>query len=73
MPRAPEGPRVEKEDPKEWNPRCPKCQVELERMMELSRSVYDDMDHGAALYRLPLPPCTHPDAPPGPEGPKNAA
>jgi hypothetical protein len=42
-------------------------------MMELSRSVYEDMDHGAALYRLPLPPCTHPDAPPGPEDPKNVA
>lgn len=28
-------------------------------MLELAQSVYDDLDHGAALYRLPLPPCTH--------------
>jgi hypothetical protein len=28
-------------------------------MLELSQSVYEDLDHGAGLYRLPLPPCTH--------------
>ncbi len=58
-------------EPKAWDPNCPKCQEELERMIELSRSVYDDLDHGAALYRLPLPPCTHSEARPdgrGPEG-----
>ncbi len=47
------------EDPKEWDPHCPKCQEELQRLVELSQSVYDDVDHGATLYRLPLPACTH--------------
>jgi len=28
-------------------------------MLELSQSVYEDLDHGAGLYRMPLPPCTH--------------
>ncbi len=59
-------------EPKPWNPECPKCRLEFERMMELSRSVYEDLDHGAALYRLPLPPCTHPEAPAGQRGPECA-
>lgn len=58
---------------KAWDPKCPKCQLEFDRMMELSRSVYEDMDHGAALYRLPLPPCTHADVPPGDDGPNSPA
>ena len=61
---------MQETEPKAWNPACPECRLELERMIELSRSVYDDVDHGAALYRLPLPPCSHPDvrSEPGPEG-----
>lgn len=58
---------------KAWDPKCPKCQMELERMMELSRSVYEDSDHGAGLYRLPLPPCTHADVPAGPPPSKSLA
>ena len=50
---------MEIEAPKDWDPKCPKCQEELRRMLELSQSVYEDLDHGAGLYRLPLPPCTH--------------
>ena len=53
------GLRVEIEDPKEWNPHCPKCQEELKRLVELSQSVYDDVDHGATSYQLTLPVCTH--------------
>jgi len=49
--------------PRDWDPHCPKCQEELKRMLELAQSVYEDLDHGAALYRLPLPPCTHRAAP----------
>ena len=50
---------MESEAPKEWDPQCPKCQEELQRWVELSQSVYDDVDHGATLYRGPLPACTH--------------
>ncbi len=50
---------MEGEEPKEWDPHCAKCQEELQRLIELSQSVYDDIDHGAGLYRLPLPACTH--------------
>lgn len=61
---------MQENEPKAWNPACPECRLELERMIELSRSVYDDVDHGAALYRLSLPSCTHRDVGPerGPEG-----
>lgn len=44
---------------KEWDPNCPKCQEELRRLLELSQAVYDELDHGGGLYRLPLPDCFH--------------
>lgn len=43
---------------KKWNPQCPLCQEELKRTLELSRIVFEDMDHGAGIYRTELY-CTH--------------
>lgn len=48
---------MEKQERKEWDPNCPKCQEELRRLLELSQAVYDEVDHGAVLYRMPLPDC----------------
>lgn len=47
------------EAPGDWDPHCPKCQEELQRLIELSQSVYDDVDHGATVYQPSLPACTH--------------
>ncbi len=48
---------MEQRERKKWDATCPKCQEELQRLLELSQAVYDEVDHGAALYRLPLPDC----------------
>jgi hypothetical protein len=50
---------MEAPEQRQWDPSCPQCQEELRRLLELSQGVYDDVDHGAALYRLPLPDCSH--------------
>jgi hypothetical protein len=50
---------MDKPSTKNWDPHCPKCQQELQRLLELAEGVYDEVDHGGALYRLPLPECRH--------------
>jgi hypothetical protein len=50
---------MERQEQKKWDPNCPKCQEELRRLLELSQAVYDDVDHGAVLYRMPLPDCSN--------------
>jgi hypothetical protein len=47
------------EAPRDWDPQCPKCQEELRRLVELSQSIYDDLEHGATSYPVILPACTH--------------
>ncbi len=45
---------------KKWDPNCPKCREELERHAELWQAQYDDVDHGAGIYRLLFEHyCTH--------------
>lgn len=56
---------------KPWDPNCPKCKEELERILELSAGIYDEVDHGGGLYRIRPPDyCTHGGArAAGPESP----
>jgi hypothetical protein len=56
---------MDKSSTKHWDPHCPKCQQELQRLLELAEGVYDEVDHAAALYRLPLPECCHHESEPG--------
>lgn len=45
---------------KTWDPHCPKCQEELQRVLELAEGIYDEVDHGGGLYRVRPPEyCTH--------------
>lgn len=48
---------MEQRERKQWDPACPKCQEELQRLLELAQGVDDEVDHGVALYGLPLPDC----------------
>jgi hypothetical protein len=51
---------MEQRERKKWDPVCPKCQEELQRLLELAQGVDDEVDHGVALYGLPLPEyCNH--------------
>jgi len=51
---------------KKWDANCPKCQEELERAIELSAGIYDEVDHGGGLYPVrPAEYCDH-SAPPHP-------
>lgn len=51
---------MEKPDRKPWDPNCPKCQEELQRAIELSAGIYDEVDHGGGLYRVRPPDyCDH--------------
>lgn len=43
-----------------WDSACPRCREELDRHLELWQSQYDDVDHGAGIYRLIFEHyCTH--------------
>lgn len=43
-----------------WDPSCPECLRELDRHMELWQAQYDEVDHGAGIYRLLFDHrCTH--------------
>ncbi len=42
-----------------WDPKCPECQEELKRSIELSRVIFEDMDHGAGIYRIEEMYCEH--------------
>ena len=59
--RAPIGMTEEKPpERKRWNPDCPKCREELQRHSDLWQAQYDDVDHGAGIYRLLFEHyCTH--------------
>lgn len=47
---------------KPWDPSCPECRRELDRHMELWQAQYDEVDHGAGIYRLLFEHyCTHTD------------
>lgn len=48
---------MEQRERKQWDPACPKCQEELQRLLELAQGVDDEVDHGVALYGLSLPDC----------------
>ena len=51
---------MDKPERKQWDPNCPKCKEELQRVLELSEGIYDEVDHGAGLYRLRPPDyCDH--------------
>lgn len=51
---------MEKADRKAWDPNCPKCQEELQRILELSAGIYDEVDHGGGLYPVRPPEfCDH--------------
>ena len=51
---------MDKPERKKWDANCPKCKEELQRVLELSEGIYDEVDHGGGLYRL-CPPdyCNH--------------
>ena len=54
--------KTEKKPPerKPWDPNCPKCREELQRHSDLWQAQYDDVDHGAGIYRLLFEHyCTH--------------
>ncbi|MFQ5803810.1 MAG: hypothetical protein ACE5JQ_13015 [Candidatus Methylomirabilales bacterium] len=38
---------------KKWDPNCPKCQAELQRYVDLSETIFDEVNHGAGVQRLP--------------------
>lgn len=42
----------EKPERKAWDPHCPKCREELERILELSEGICEEVDHGPGLLRL---------------------
>lgn len=44
---------------KRWDPQCPRCQEELKRSIELSKIIFEDMDHGAGIYRIEELYCDH--------------
>jgi len=45
---------------KPWDPNCPKCREELKRHSDLWQAQYDDVDHGAGIFRLQFEHyCTH--------------
>lgn len=51
---------MKKADRKAWDPNCPKCQEELQRILELSAGIYDEVDHGGGLYPVRPPEfCDH--------------
>ncbi len=51
---------MDKPERKKWDPNCPKCKEELQRVLELSEGIYDEVDHGGGLYRLQPPDyCNH--------------
>ena len=55
-----EKPGSEMPERKKWDPNCPKCKEKLQRHMELWQAQYDDVDHGAGIYRLLFEHyCTH--------------
>ncbi len=55
---------MEKPERKKWDPNCPKCKEELQRVLELSEGIYDEVDHGGGLYRLGPPDyCNHESKP----------
>jgi hypothetical protein len=37
-----------------WDPDCPKCQLGLQRLLELSEALYDELEHAVGMYRMPL-------------------
>lgn len=37
-----------------WDPDCPQCQQGLQRLLELSEALYEEMDHAVGMYRMPL-------------------
>lgn len=37
-----------------WDPDCPQCQQGLQRLLELSEALYDELDHAVGTYRMPL-------------------
>lgn len=37
---------MKKPERKQWDPNCPKCQEELQRHVELSDSIFDEVNHG---------------------------
>lgn len=51
---------MEKPEKKRWDPNCQKCREELERALELSAAIYDEVEHGGGLYRVQPPEyCDH--------------
>lgn len=61
---------MEKPQRRKWDPNCGRCQEELERVLELSAGIYDEVDHGGGLYRVQPPEyCDHEAEPRGMEDP----
>ncbi len=59
-----EGGPMETPERKKWDPNCPGCKEEMERILELSAGIYDEVDHGGGLYRIPPPEyCDHKSEP----------
>ena len=55
-----EKPEKKPQERKPWDPNCPKCREELQRHSDLWQAQYDDVDHGAGIYRLLFEHyCTH--------------
>jgi hypothetical protein len=51
---------IERAERKKWDPNCPECKEELQRVLELSEGIYDEVDHGGGLYRVRPPDyCDH--------------
>ncbi|MGH7774026.1 MAG: hypothetical protein ACREQA_17520 [Candidatus Binatia bacterium] len=43
---------MKKPERKQWDPNCPKCQEELQRHIELSDSIFDEVNHGVGKGEL---------------------
>jgi hypothetical protein len=51
---------MDQADRKPWDSACPQCQQALQRAIELSAGIYDEVDHGGGLYPVRPPDyCTH--------------
>lgn len=37
-----------------WEADCPNCQEGLQRLLELSDALYDELEHAVGIYRMPL-------------------
>lgn len=52
--KASQGCKIVEVHGRHWDADCPQCRQGLQRLLEVSEALYDEMEHAVGMYRMPL-------------------